>query len=115
MFNTRTLENGNLVITASNEGRAYLAERYRDPLACPDSIMAWLAVDWFELELVSESQYGRLGALTRPPILTDGGLDEEGDTDLSANFWWFPGYMLVDPMEQLKNTGRTWFQHADNA
>ncbi len=112
MFNTRTLENGNLVITASNEGRAYLAERYRDPLACPDSIMAWLTVDWLEMSMVNP---GDIGALTDAPILTDGCIDDDGQQDPDANYWWFPGYMLVDPMEQLKNTGRTWFQHADNA
>ena len=114
MINTRTLPNGNLLLTADNETRSDLAHAYRSggyPRAESDvqdglhEVFAFIAPE-------------DIGALTEAPILTpydecEFPDDGHGFTPLpGAPVYWFPDHAVRDPWQELARKGRVEFQCA---
>jgi hypothetical protein len=114
MIRATILKNGGLKITADNEGRRDLKEAFAfPPWGCADDLVAE--------SLGGEFQFVRpewVAALTSAPIITNElsfpDQDDGGYPDYVGDVWWFPGYMLDDPWELLKNTGRVFFEPEEN-
>ena len=95
------LKNGYLKITANNIDRIDLRNCYESG-------------GYFEVEELIGSEIWRgnfhfvkpedVGALTSSPIIQA----KNGDV------WWFPGYMIDDPWQELKNKGRVIFDPEEN-
>lgn len=105
-----------LVLTASNEGRATLREAYaRGGYRYAESEIAEAFHEAYEF-----IDAGHIpGAMTDAPILADcdGVVTCDNGAVVvleSARVFAFMDYMLVDPFEQLKNTGRVEFPAAFN-
>jgi hypothetical protein len=109
------LPTGFLKITANNEDRAELSYTYRDtPGGYPQAedyvreTLQQLGWEFVNPEWVA--------ALTDAPIITnDLRMDENMEECQGVgDVWWFPGYMIDDPWEQLKNKGRVFFDPEEN-
>lgn len=109
------LPTGFLKITANNEDREELSYAYRgNPGGYPQ------AEDYVKETL---SQFGWefvrpewVAALTDAPIITNDLRMDENMEECQGigDVWWFPGYMIDDPWEQLKNKGRVFFDPEEN-
>lgn len=84
MINVQVLPNGNMLLTADNDGRAVSPEAIG---ALTDSPI--ICAEIFQ------------------PVPDDEG--ESYNVDPEAVFYWFPNYQVCDPWEQLKNCGRVEF------
>ncbi len=98
---------GDLRIVADEKDRAYLRECVADETLQSDKTM----YDAFEtlmansgLQWVSPE---KLSALTSAPIL---GIRDESDCVLKA--WWYPGYELRSPQQDLLERGECIFKSA---
>lgn len=105
-INYRELPNGWLRITADNDGRRTLSERYR--VGGYPQAEAEVAADIVGngLDFVAPQH---IGALTDSPIIAEGfHVDDDGEPQLAADakVWWFPDYMVRDPWDILRRTGR---------
>jgi hypothetical protein len=57
-----------------------------------------------------------IGALTDAPIVSDDvGYDDDGTINHVGRVWWFPNYMVENPVETLATTGRVVFTLAGAA
>ncbi len=55
----------------------------------------------------------QVGALTDSPILSESvEYDDNGDVESIGDSWWFPNYMIEDPLETLYKTGQVIFAFA---
>jgi hypothetical protein len=108
MFNVTILPNGDLKLTASNEGRKELAE--------------WFALDrnyWTMMADIFEpySSNGSyepfdggdgnpfVGLTSAPCIAESLDTDDDGNREVIGNFWYYNDYCITDDMEELKNKG----------
>ncbi len=104
MFNKRMLPNGDLLVTASNEGRRELRNA-SDPML--------ELLDAFRDNGFDEVQPEWIGALTSGPILAEYlALNDDGSPCLEGKVWVYRRYMLEDPMAILWRTGRVVFDLA---
>lgn len=100
-----------LILTADNEGRAALKDAYgRGGYYNAEGEVAEALHEAYEFVRPENVP----GALTDAPILVDCDFLEHPDNgDLiirdGAAIYWFPDYMVTDPFDQLKNTGRVEF------
>jgi hypothetical protein len=104
---------GNLILTANNSTRHYLAE-----------IENWGERFAAVAEMVGMeiAQPEDVAALTDSPILC-AALGDYVETEYGwirppqddAEIFWYPGYMLRDPIDELKNKGRVVFDRATEA
>lgn len=115
------LKTGFLKITANNEDRAELNYAYRN------NPSGYSQADDYVRETLRQLgwEFVRpewVAALTDAPIITndlswqqneDDGLLPDYPTTV-GDVWWFPGYMIDDPWEQLKNKGRVLFEPEEN-
>lgn len=113
MIDWRVLPNGNLILTASNTDRRELAEAWR----CHHN---WDR-QWYDI-IGPFQENGELydvapediAALTSAPILTDDfTTHDDGTREALGRVWWFPNYMIRDPLEELRNRGRVEFTLAE--
>jgi hypothetical protein len=111
-----------LVITASNRGRADLADAYRRGNNGPTSgyyyAESHIAECFHEAyEFVDPGDVP--GAMTDAPILVDSdgiARPDNGETIIlpEARVFWFPNYAVEDPWETLKNRGRVEFSEGES-
>lgn len=48
--------------------------------------------------------------LTSAPCVAEGmGYEDDGARVVVGRLWWYPGYQLADPIDDLRETGRTVF------
>ena len=103
-FRKEIMPNGDLLITADNEARAWLKERLQETSVVafwPEFVAEFLAfyypwLPWAEPE--------ELAALTSSPILLETAYNGGELADPRA--WWFPNYQVENEFETLKNNGR---------
>jgi hypothetical protein len=104
-----------LVLLADNEARADLRDGYkRDGYCGAEQVVCEGLHEQFDFVAPEYVP----GALTDAPILTrsdDRAYPDNGEVVLypSARIFWFPNYMVEDPWETLKNTGRVKFREAE--
>jgi len=114
--NIKVLPNKDLLITVGNQERAWI----KDEMHC----RYWgTLVDLFEPYFTNGS-YEPFDAgdgnpfvgLTSSPCIAEC-LDwhDDGKREIVGGLWWYPSYMVQDPLEDLKNTGRTVFEHVGEA
>lgn len=106
-FRKQVLKNGDLLITADNEARAWLKEMLQEigiddlwPMLVDEFLTYWYP--W--LRYASDQDRRDLGALTSSPVLIEE-TPEGGDLS-EPRAWWFPNYQIENELETLKNTGR---------
>ena len=103
-FKFDTLPNGDLKI--SREGKLDLCYA-RDLLRRSDTdgmaeILSLAGLDPYDMQVVSGGHYAALGALTSSPILaTEVGIDDYGDLEEVGDVWWFPNYMIENPVRSI--------------
>lgn len=115
MITCRILPTGNLLVTASNAARQQIAHD--------------LSLGWSYWSILCEAfeQYACNGSFTvfdagnanpcigltcAPCVAESMTISDEGHNEIDGRLWWFPDYMIRDPLEELKNKGRTVFQLA---
>lgn len=103
-FRKTVLPDGDLLITADNEGRAWLKEQLRETSV----VHFW---PWFVDDQLSYyypwlrfAQPEELAALTSAPILLETAPD--GNDLADPRVWWFPNYAVEDEFKTLRQTGR---------
>lgn len=71
--------------------------------------------DPYDLQVLSERHYESIGALTSAPILaTEVGIDDAGNLDEIGEIWWYPNYMIENPVREILK-GEAVFQASANA
>lgn len=116
MNGCKILPNGDLLVTAGNVCRAYIA----DQLAKGQNYWCVLA-NIFEVESCNggftpfepgngEPHNSPFVGLTSAPCIAES-LDylDDGTQRIAGRLWWFPNYATRDPLDELKNCGRTIF------
>lgn len=109
-----------LIVTASNDARAALkdayvrGEKHGSGYYNAEGVLAEAFLDYYEFV---QPEYVP-GAMTDAPILVDADDVMHPDNGeivltLNARVFWFPNYMVEDPFETLKNTGRVEFAEAE--
>ena len=113
MIRAQIQKDGYLKITADNEGRAELAEIYRDPeKGYPEAEDCVIENLHDQFHFIRPEQ---CGALTDAPIFSDDlTIGDDGEVEFIGNTWWFPDYQVTDPWEVLKNTGQVIFDPEEN-
>jgi hypothetical protein len=106
-FHKIILPNGDLKITADNEGRAWLKEHLREMSVV--HFWPWFVDDVLSyyypwLRLASDQDMCDLGALTSSPVLIE--TTNKGEDLLVPRVWWFPNYQVEDEFKTLRTTGR---------
>lgn len=119
---TSILPNGDLLVTANNRCRAFIADALRNR----NDYWGILA-DIFEYERCNgglvpfEPGSGEPGSapfvgLTSAPCIAEHLVwEDDGTQRIEGRVWWFPDYATADPLEELKTTGRTIFTFGFNA
>lgn len=104
------LPDGDLLVTAGNETRQYIKDHL------PRSYWGTLA-ELFE-PYFTNGKYEPFNAgdanpfvgLTSAPCIAESmTTKDDGTRKVEGELWWFPSYCLRDPLDELKNTGRTVF------
>lgn len=111
-MNITVLTNGDLKLTADNFTRSEIAEAMRRD-RCFWYIMADLFEPYFtngEYDPFDAGDANPFVGLTSAPCIAES-LDyhDDGEKEIVGRFWYFPNYMLENPLETLKNTGRVIF------
>ncbi len=109
----KVLSTGNLILTVNNQARHELAEGWRDH---HDWDRQWYDIigPFQENGMLYPVDPDDIAALTSAPILTDDLIVEaDGSRHVLGRVWWFPDYMVRDPLEELRNTGRVEFTLCD--
>lgn len=118
MFNVKIQPNGELLLTADNETRAYIADEMRN---------GQRGNCWYELfePYYTNGEYqpfepgdgsphsGPFVGLTSAPCIAES-MDylDDGTQEIVGRLWYFADYMIRDELEELKNRGRVTFQLA---
>lgn len=112
--NCQVLPSGDLLVTADNETRAEIARGMNDfgywgtfadafePHSCNGSYTPFDAGDGDPF----------VGLTSAPCIAETLFYDDDGRRDIDGRLWWFPDYMVRDPLDELKSHGRTVFSLA---
>ena len=102
------LENGDLKITASKDLRDELGQ---DSELWQETFEEAVPVDGWSFVAPED-----IGALTDAPIICDDNWTVEDDGTFQifpeTKVWWFPNYMVENPMETLATTGEVIFTAA---
>lgn len=112
LINCVKLPNGDLLVTACNEARANIKamqQSNRDYW----SILGELFEPFFtngSYEPFDAGDGNPFVGLTSAPCIAES-LDylDDGTKRIQGEFWHFENYMLVDPLDELRNRGRTVF------
>ena len=116
MINLKINSDGNLEITATENGKEYINEHIETK--SNDSL-------WYDL-LESYSCNGPynlvdpviIGALTEAPIIADKPslISDDGEVtyDEETKFYWFPDYVVIDEIEELADGGIVTFSNCKN-
>ncbi len=114
MITCRILPSGNLLVTASNTARQELAD------CIARGYDYWtIFADAFENYSCNGSftpfdagNGNPFVGLTSAPCIAESMMHHGDELVPDGDVWWFPDYMIRDPLEELKNHGRTVFQLA---
>jgi len=126
------LENGNLRLTLTDEGKAEMLENYVESVKgdensiFPDEIVfnqdhrsiLWDLLEDIicnsEMELLSENDYGKIGALTSAPIIAfNVQRDDNGELENVGRVFWFESYQIASELEELLTVGFVDFDKAE--
>jgi hypothetical protein len=103
-FHKTILDNGDLLITADNEARAWLKEYLGETGSAylwPELVREFLTYYYPFLRLAEPEE---LAALTSSPILLE--TTNTGGDLADPRAWWYPNYQVENELAILKDTGR---------
>lgn len=113
MINATILANGNLKVTAGNEGRAWLADEmasdHYDFWATLASALESYSCNGSYTPFDAGQANPFVGLTDAPCIAESLDIDDDGQAQIIGRFWYFERYMLDCPLEQLRNHGRVIF------
>jgi hypothetical protein len=110
------LPNGNLKVTAGNQTRAFIAEQERNQQGYW-TILSDLFEPYFtngSYEPFDAGDGNPFVGLTSAPCIAEAmTVEDDGSREIIGRCWWYPNYMIRDPLDELKRLGRTEFAAAD--
>ena len=114
-FDVQVQPNGGLLITATQEGRDWIAEqqeRERDSTSILIDALEpyWTNGSYTPFDAGTANPF--VGLTEAPCIAEDMSHHDDGKREVVGKLWWFPEYMLVDPVEELRTKGRVVFTAA---
>ena len=83
-----------------------------------DEVRGWGHEWWHMFEEAVGKGWGTvapewIGAMTAAPMVTDGyTVHDDGESEVFGQVWWFPNYMVENPVETLATKGRVVFTFA---
>lgn len=105
------LENGNLELSADKDTREEIAERLEEYGF--HQVLAELFEPYYTnggYEPFDAGQANPFVGLTEAPCIAESmDVHDDGRREIVGRFWYYPGYMLRCPLEELAETGRTVF------
>jgi hypothetical protein len=116
-INATIQANGDLLLTAGNATRAEIAELQRRNDRTSLDILTELTETYWTNGSYQPFDAGDgdpfVGLTSAPCIAECLDTHDSGENEIVGRLWWFPNYMLRDPCEELKRTGRVLFTLAD--
>lgn len=106
------LSNGDLMLTAGNATRAWLAERQRDGASEMEILWEALEPYWANgsFEPFSAEDANPFVGLSSAPCIAEAMIvHDSGSKEIDGRFWAFTDYMVRDPIADLKCKGRVVF------
>jgi hypothetical protein len=108
------LPNGNLLLTASNDARADYSDELKRRGS--DEVFYQMMSAWRDNGVLFPIEPEWIGALTEAPIIAEfHTVEDDGTNTVDGKVWWFPNYMITDPMKELFHKGRVEFTLAESA
>ncbi len=102
------LPNGNLLFTASNQARADYSEELKRKGS--EDVFYEVLGPYRDNGILHPIEPEWIGALTSAPIIAEYHTTEDDGTEtVDGAIWWFPDYMIRDPMAELFHKGRVEF------
>lgn len=114
MVTCKILDNGDLEVTANEETREWLREHETEdywgkladlfePYSCNGSFTP------FEPSDGTAYQAPFVGLTSAPCIAEEYSINDDNLHEVVGRCWWYPSYAINDPMDDLRDTGRTVF------
>jgi hypothetical protein len=103
---TKTLPNGDLEISFANPKDAESLDADEDWAETFEDLVANNDFDWVSPE--------EIGALTDAPMFGEIDRNDQGDLTKVHAVYWFPDYMVKNPVEILKQDGKVVFKKAED-
>jgi hypothetical protein len=115
MVSITIMTNGHLKITADNETRQWIKELQEKGRGSNDILHTiteryWTNGSYEPFDAGDANPF--VGLSSAPCIAQEMAYDDNGKKEIVGEYWYFGNYMLEDPMETLKRTGRVIFQKA---
>lgn len=115
MFNIEVMKSGALELTADREGIEWICEqvdlgRDSDTILMDGMERYWTNGGFTPFDAGMGNPF--VGLTSAPCIAESMEIHENGDREVRGGLWFFSRYMLVDPMEELKQMGRVVFSKA---
>jgi hypothetical protein len=108
------LPNGNLRVTADNNTRSEIAAGMkRDYWATLWEVFERHALNGSFEPFDAGNGDPFVGLTSAPCVAETMTINDDGSKEIIGRLWWFPNYMVQDPLEELKNRGATEFTLAD--
>lgn len=112
----KIIANGDLLMTASDETRAEMADMLRDPNWNYWSVFAELLEIYLCNGSYTPFDAGEgnpfVGLSSAPCIAESMCYSDSGELEIDGRFWYYPNYAITDPLAELKNKGRVIFDLA---
>ena len=109
--------NGNLVFTVDEKGREFVSELLEEHKAGRyswDQIWSDIMDPFQSNGMLSMVHPEQVGAMTEAPMVTDElEIADNGDVAHVGKVWWYPNYMVSDPLEVLVRDGQVEFTLGD--
>lgn len=106
----KILPNGNLALLAGNETRRYIKEHEdKDAYALLWDLTEHYWTNGRYEPFNAEDANPFVGLSSAPCIAEEMDIHDDGSKEIVGRYWYFPNYMIENPLETLKNTGRVVF------
>lgn len=111
MVDCKILPNGDLEVTANEETREHIRENeandgYWETL-CRIFEPYWTNGSYQPFDAGEGNP--NVGLTSAPCIAESMDVPDSGENVIVGRLWWYPNYMVRDPLDDLRDTGRTVF------
>jgi hypothetical protein len=104
MIHLEQKERGLLITLTNKEDYQELFDKHNGYIPIGELLddSRYLGNNWFDCT-------GLVGLTDSPIIGYDCAFDDEGNLTNGGNFYWFPNYQIINPLETLLNEGEVFF------
>ncbi len=116
MLKCQIMPSGDLFVAADNETREDISdaiESGKDYLSILCDIFEGYSCNGSYTPFDSSEGNPFVGLTSAPCIAESLSVEDNGDLNIDGRLWWFPNYMLHDPIIELRNKGETVFKAAE--